>query len=128
MKQLLLAFIILCSHNCFAQNNADAIIGKWLKVPKEDLIIEVYKSGEQYQGKITWTKTKDPNRPIDFMILDKLKYNSNSGVWEDGKINDPGSGRTYTASVKLKPDGMLELTGYMGFKFFGKKKNFKKVK
>ncbi len=127
MKHLIILLTIFASLKCYAQNNADAIIGKWLKIPKEDLIIEVYKVKDEYKGKISWSKNNDKKKPVDFVILDKLKYNSKSKRWENGKIHDPNSGSTYTAEAKIKSDGTLEVNGYMGLKFLGAKKNFKKV-
>lgn len=127
MKGLLSILIVFSAYHCSAQNKEDAIIGKWLKTPKEDMIIEVYKLSNEFQGKIAWTKIKDQTRAVGFVILDKLKYDPKSNTWEDGNIHDPRSGKTYTASVQIKPDGMLEVNGYLGFKFFGKKKNFKRV-
>lgn len=128
MKQLILLVIILTSYNCYAQHNADAIIGRWLKIPKEDLIIEVYKVKDEYKGKITWSKNNDKTKPTGFVILDELRYNSKSKKWENGKIHDPNSSRTYTASAKIKSDGTLEVSGYMGMKFLGTKKYFKRIK
>lgn len=120
--------MVLVSHKCFAQNNADAIIGKWLKIPKEDLIIEVYKVKDEYKGKIKWTKDNDKKKPVGFIILEDLKYNPKSKKWENGKVHDPNSGSTYTATAKIKSEGTLEVNGYMGFIFFGAKKNFRRVK
>ncbi len=127
MKHLIILLTIFASLKCYAQNNADAIIGKWQKIPKEDLIIEVYKVKDEYKGKISWTKDNDTRKPVGFIILEKLKYNSKSKRWKNGKIHDPNSGSTYTAEAKIKTDGTLEVNGYMGLKFLGTKKNFKKV-
>ena len=127
MKQIIILLTILISLKCYAQNNADAIVGKWLKIPKEDLIIEVYKTGNEYKGKITWTKNNDPKKPVGYVILENLKYNANKKMWKGGKIHDPNSGSTYDAEAKIKSDGTLEVLGYMGMKFLGSKKYFKKV-
>lgn len=127
MKALFSVILVLGTYICSAQNSANAIVGKWLKTPKEDMIIEVYKAGNEYQGKIAWTSTTDQKKAAGFVILDKLIYNADSNTWEDGRIHDPRSGKNYAASVKLKPDGMLEVHAYMGFKFIGKKKYFKKT-
>ena len=128
MKQLIILLTILFSLKCYSQNNPDAIIGKWLKIPKEDLIIEVYKTGNEYKGKIAWAKDNDKTKPVGFVILEKLKYNSKNKRWEKGKIRSPNSGSTYNATAKIKADDKLELHGYKGVKFIGKKKYFKKVK
>ncbi len=128
MKLLLILLTILFSIKCYSQNNPDAIIGKWLKIPKEDLIIEVDKTGNEYKGKITWTKDNDKKKPLGFVILEKLKYNSKNKRWEKGKIHNPTSGNTYNGTAKIKADHTLEVNGYMGMKFLRKKKYFKKVK
>lgn len=128
MKQLILLLVLLTSYNCYAQHNADAIIGKWLKIPKEDLIIEVYKTKDEYKGKIAWSKNNDRKKPIGFVILDELRYNLKSKKWENGKIHDPASGKTYTATAKLKSNGLLEVSGYMGFSFLGTKRSFRRAK
>ncbi len=72
MKKIILFLIILLSFKSYAQSNADAIIGKWLKIPKEDLIIEVYKVKDEYKGKINWAKNNDKKKPVGFVILDGL--------------------------------------------------------
>lgn len=127
MKQLLIIFTVIFSSHCYSQN-ADAIVGKWLKTPKEDLIIQVYRSGNEYKGKIAWAKDNDNKKPAGFIILEDLQYNSNKKMWRDGKIHDPSSGNTYDAEAKIKSDGTLEVLGYMGMRFLGKKKYFKRVK
>jgi uncharacterized protein (DUF2147 family) len=122
MKYLLI-LTILFSLKGYAQN-ADAIVGKWLKANKEDLIIEVYKDKGEYKGKINWSKDKE--KPAGFLMLDNLKYNQKEKKWEDGKIHDPKSDRSYNASVTMKPDGTMEVSG--AFLFFKSKRIFKRVK
>lgn len=127
MKQLLILFLISLCSKSYSQIHADAILGKWLRTQKEDLIIEVFKSGNEYKGKIDWAKDSDKKRPVGFVILEKLVYNAGKKIWKSGKIHDPNSGRTYDAEAKIKSDGTLEVLGYIGFKFLGSKKYFKKV-
>jgi uncharacterized protein (DUF2147 family) len=38
------------------QTNSDAIIGSWFNQEK-DGVVEIYKSGSTYSGKIVWMKT-----------------------------------------------------------------------
>jgi uncharacterized protein (DUF2147 family) len=128
MRKLFLLFIILSSLKSFSQKEADAIIGKWINVPKQNTIIEVYKFNNEYRGKIAWTKTPDKRKPIGYLILQKLEYNPVRKFWENGVVKEPNSGITYDATAKIKPDGVLEVHGYLGFKFLGKRKNFRKVK
>lgn len=125
MKQILLLLIFLLSYECYAQTDQDLIIGKWLKTPKEDLIIEVYKSANEYKGKITWSK--DSANLVGFPIIEGLKYNERKKVWSGGMIRNPKSGSTYNANAKIRDDGTLEVLAYKGMKFIGRKKYFKRV-
>ena len=128
MGKILLLLISLLAYECYAQTNPDLIIGKWLKTPKEDLIIEVYKSKNEYMGKITWAKDNGSGKLIGFQILEGLKYNGTSKMWSNGKIRNPKSGSTYSATAKIRTDGTLEVLAYKGMKFLGRKKYFKRVK
>lgn len=128
MKYILLILTIFFFSSIYAQDKADAVVGKWIRVPKEDMIIEVFKAGDEYKGKIAWTKDNDKKKPIGFVLLQKLNFNSRKKMWTNGKIKDPNSGKTYDAEAKIKEDGNLEVLGYMGMKFIGSKKEFKRVR
>jgi uncharacterized protein (DUF2147 family) len=128
MKQLLILFAIGLSLKTFSQKEGDAIIGKWINIPKQNTIIEVSKFNSEYKGKIVWTKTPNKKKPVGFMILEELKYNGKRKIWEKGKVRVPNSAIVYDAIARIKEDGTLEVNGYLGFKFLGKKKNFRKVK
>jgi uncharacterized protein (DUF2147 family) len=128
MKCALVIFAIIFSSLIYAQNKPDALVGKWMRVPKEDMIIEVYKAGNEYKGKIAWAKNNDKKKPVGFLILENLNFNSRKKMWTNGKIHDPNSGRTYGAEAKIKPDGNLEVLGYKGMKFIGATKEFKRVR
>jgi uncharacterized protein (DUF2147 family) len=97
-----------------------------MKTPKEDLIIEVYKSADEYKGKVSWAK--DSAGLTGFPILAGLKYNDRKKTWSGGKIVNPKSGSSYNASAKITSDGRLEVLAYKGMKFIGRKKYFKRVK
>lgn len=103
--------------------NADAIIGKWLKANKEDLIIEVYKVEEEYSGKISWSK--DNSKPVGFLLLENLRYDPKEKEWTGGKIHDPNSGRSYNANATMRSDGTLEVSGAVFL--FRIKRIFKRV-
>ena len=127
MKQFLALIMIVFSLKCYSQTIKDAIIGKWLKTPKEDMIIEVYREGNQYNGKLSWAKDIQKKKSEGAIILQNLTYNEVKKIWEDGSIQDPNSGKTYDAEAKIKSDGTLELYAYMGLKFLGTRKYFKRV-
>ena len=122
MKKILLAITIMFSLKGYAQN-ADAIIGKWLKTNKEDLVIEVYKVKNAYNGKIN--RSGDKRKPVGFVMLENLKFNSKTKKWEGGVIHDPNSNRSYNATANLKSDGSLEVIGAM--LFFKSKRIFTKL-
>ena len=124
MKPILITLVMLLSLKTFAQNNSDAIIGKWLKTNKEDLIIEVYKVNDEYKGRISWSK--DDKKPVGFIMLENLKYDQISKKWEGGKIRDPNSSRRYNATASMNLDGTLELIG--AIYFLESKRSFKRVK
>jgi uncharacterized protein (DUF2147 family) len=128
MKYIFLAIASFFCLQANAQTESDMIVGKWMKMPKEDLIIEVYKTGEAYNGKIEWVKEGDTTKPTGFVILENLQYDESKESWVGGKIHDPRSGSQYKAAAELKADGTLEVLGYKGFKFIGSKKSFKRVK
>ena len=126
MRYVVSILAVLCSYCCFAQADADKIVGKWMKMPKEDLVIEVYSTGGGYSGKIDWSS--DSTKQKGYMILENLQFNEGDNCWEDGKIIDPRSGSQYKASAKLKSDGTLEVLGYKGIKMIGSKRSFKRIK
>jgi uncharacterized protein (DUF2147 family) len=120
-----LVLLGFCSIPVYSQMAEDKILGKWMKIPAGDLVIEVYKINNEYQGKI-FSANNDSTKPVGFVILERLKYNAKSKTWENGKIHSPG-GSTYSATARLRPDGSLEVHGYKGMKFLGKKRYFKKI-
>lgn len=124
----LLILVALVPHLVYPQSNSESIVGKWLKTPKEDLIIEVYKSQDSYDGKISWVKDNDPKKPRGFKIMQGLKYDAKNKIWEKGKLFDPKSGKTYDARAKIKADGTLELRAYKGLTVLGRKKIFIRAK
>jgi len=128
MNMPLLILMVLLSHLGYPQPGSDSIVGKWLKTPKEDLIIEVYKSKDSYTGKISWVKDNARKKPIGFKIVEGLQYDPKKKVWEKGKISDPRSGKTYGARAKIKADGTLELRAYKGLTILGRKKDFIRLK
>ena len=128
MKYITLVLATFISFTVYAQTEADMIVGKWMKMPKEDLVIEVFSTGAGYSGKIQWSGKADSARQKGYLILENLQFDKDTRSWEDGKIYDPCSGSQYKAAAKLKADGTLEVLGYKGFKFIGSKKLFRRVK
>lgn len=127
MKSFLLILFLFFAANVFAQRNADAIVGKWMKVPKKDMVIEVFRENGEFRGKITWTREENPNKPTGFVIVDKLQYNADKDIWDNGRIHDPSSGSTYSATARIEDGGKLSVHGYKGLKLLGTTKHFERV-
>ena len=133
MKKIVLTVIgvMLAASAAFAQD----VIGKW-KLDDGTAIVEVYKNGDAYNGKIVWleeptdadgTPAKDNNNPdpalrtrklIGLNMLSGLKKTADN-EYSGGKIYDPGNGKTYNCSMKvegnvLKVRGSLDKRGLIG--------------
>ena len=132
MKKIIFSFILMIMPlgMAFAQD----VIGKW-KLEDGTAIVEVYKSGDSFNGKIVWlanpteadgSPAVDENNPdkslrsrklIGLNMLSGLK--ADGGEYSGGKIYDPGNGKTYNCSMKvegkvLKVRGSLDKKGLLG--------------
>ncbi|MBO5978738.1 MAG: DUF2147 domain-containing protein [Bacteroidales bacterium] len=113
---------------------AQDVIGKW-KLDDGSAIVEVYKQGDAFNGRIVWLK--EPNGPDGKPALDvnnpdkalrgrKLMglnmlhgLKAADGEYSGGSIYDPGNGKTYNCSMKvegntLKVRGSLDKKGLLG--------------
>ena len=113
---------------------AEDVVGEW-KLSDGSAIVEVYQSGDVYNGKIVWLKnpTKadgspavDNNNPdaklrsrqlIGLNMLSNLKKGDKE--YSGGSIYDPGNGKTYNCSMKVEGDvlkvrGSLDKRGLLG--------------
>ena len=132
MKKIFISmiFMLMPLVAAFAQD----VVGKW-KLEDGTAIVEVYKSGDVYNGKIVWLKNPteadgtpavddlnpDPQlrkrQVLGLNMLSGLKQNG--GEYTGGKIYDPGNGKTYNCSMKvegniLKVRGSLDKKGLIG--------------
>ncbi|HEX8546106.1 MAG TPA: DUF2147 domain-containing protein [Cytophagaceae bacterium] len=112
----------------------DAILGKWYNAEKTS-IIQIYKSGNSYNGKIVWLKEVTRNgkprtdennsdeklRARLLMGMEMLSgFSFEDNQWENGKIYDPRKGETYSCTIKMLDPNKLEVRGYVGISMFGK--------
>ncbi|WP_027385638.1 DUF2147 domain-containing protein [Chryseobacterium gregarium] len=137
MKKLLLTFVLsLFGVMSFAQ-----IEGKWKTIDDETKqaksIVEIYKKGDQYYGKISQLLIKPANancteckgdrkgKPIlGLEIIRGLKKEGDE--FTGGTITDPKSGKTYRCTVTRSGD-KLNVRGYMGVSMFGRSQTWQKV-
>jgi uncharacterized protein (DUF2147 family) len=137
MKKLLLTFVLsLFGVLSFAQ-----IEGKWKTIDDETKqaksIVEIYKKGDQYYGKVSQLliKPENPNcvdckgdrknKPILGMeIIRGLKKDGDE--FTGGTITDPKTGKTYKCTITRKGD-ILNVRGYLGLSFIGRSQTWQKV-
>jgi len=129
-----------------AQNQQDAIVGKWESTEK-DLIVEVYKQDNSFKAKIVWfydendtitpiAQRLDINNPKKALrtrpilgtdILSGLEYNTKQNKWTGGRIYDATSGRTWDATVWLISPNVLKVRGFYLVRWIGKTMNFTRL-
>ena len=132
MKRFLISAILMLAP--LAAAFAQDVVGKW-KLEDGTAIVEVYKSGDAYNGKIVWllhpteddgTPAVDNNNPdpklrsrqlIGLNMLSGLKKTGTE--YSGGSIYDPGNGKTYNCSMKVEGDvlhvrGSLDKRGLLG--------------
>lgn len=117
-------------------NDGDKILGLW-KNGEGTGIVQVYKKGDKYFGKIVWLKVPnnpdgtprtDINNPNEAERKKLLKGLENlrdfdhvsKNSWENGRIYDPKTGNDYACEMKLVNDNTLEVRGYIGVSLFGR--------
>ncbi|SDH65831.1 hypothetical protein SAMN05421846_101454 [Chryseobacterium taeanense] len=137
MRKLVLTFILsFVGVFSFAQ-----IEGKWKTIDDETKqaksIVEIYKKGDQYYGKVSQLliKPANPNcvdckddrknKPILGMeIIRGLKKDGDE--FTGGTITDPKTGKTYKCTIKKDGDN-LNVRGYLGFSLLGRTQTWHKV-
>ena len=109
----------------------DEVLGEWFTSDKKGVIL-IYKTGNKYFGKVIKGNDEnaekfDVNNPdpskrkqtrVGLVILKNFVYDDEE--WEDGTIYDPNNGKTYSCVMELDGPNKLEITGYIGFTFFGR--------
>ena len=132
MKKILISMILMLAP--LAAAFAQDVVGKW-KLDDGSAIVEVYKQGNVYNGKIVWLE--DPTEPDGTPAVDsknpdvKLRkrqliglnmlsgLTKNGAEYTGGSIYDPGNGKTYNCSMQVEGDilkvrGSLDARGLIG--------------
>ena len=122
----------------------DQVCGKWY-APENNLVIQIYKDGDQFRAKIISFKCDKPGETLENCldisnpdpslrsrkivgtnVLSDLRYNAGTKSWEGGMIYDSHNGRYWNASARMDNDGTLKVKGYWHFKFIGRTMTFKR--
>jgi uncharacterized protein (DUF2147 family) len=137
---------INCFNFCYGQQNQEHIVGKWISLRK-NVIVEVFKTGNEYRSKIVWfDDSDDKNRPmlvrtdyknpepslrkrklIGLEVMYGLSYNEKLHEWQDGKIYDASKGKHWNAKAWITKEGILNVRGYWHLELLGQNISFKKI-
>ncbi|MCY7349704.1 MAG: DUF2147 domain-containing protein [Cytophagaceae bacterium] len=116
--------------------SANDVVGIWFNEEK-DAKIQIYRQGDKFSGKIVWLKNAtspsgkprtDDNNPDDVqrsrqlmgLLLLRDFVHDGGNLWNEGKIYDPKSGKTYSCKMTLSTRNRLDLRGYIGTPLLGR--------
>ncbi|MDO4692661.1 MAG: DUF2147 domain-containing protein [Porphyromonadaceae bacterium] len=114
----------------WGQQAADRLIGTYYTAGAKGKV-RISKQGNKYNGVLIWIKTpgaldsKNPDaaqrsKPLaGKLILTNFVYDGDD-VWEDGKIYDPESGKTYSCKITRLSNGNLKVRGFIGVSLIGR--------
>ena len=144
-KTLLLLVALVLGVTRMASAQTMTPLGVWTNSEKK-ATFEIYKCGTNLCGKIvtltipndpatgkpkTDSKNPDPklrSRPrLGLVFMQGFKYDDDN-KWDDGKIYDPESGKTYSCYMKIESANTMEVKGYIGFSLIGKSQSWTRVK
>ena len=133
ISRVLIVFSLSFNFSVFGQE----IVGHWKTIDdetkKERSIVEIYKVGDNYGGKIIRLQRDlgdDPNplcdacspddprylqKIIGMEIIKDMTLDSSSNEYVNGTILDPESGNEYQCKIWLSPEGTLKVRGYIAF-------------
>lgn len=128
---MMMLLAMICCVGAMAQGNADQIVGTYKAVQNgQESKVKIFKYNGGYRAQVCWLKEpKNPDGTIktdhrnpdaakkkipssQVVLIDKITYQD--GMWKNGKIYDPTSGKTYTVEVKFKDAKTLEVKGKLG--------------
>jgi uncharacterized protein (DUF2147 family) len=137
-KQLSILVVILCAFMIGSASlyaiDADSVLGVWKVESKKDdaTQITIYKCDAKYCGKISWlekAETLDEKNPDESLQSRKLlgmdmifDFEFDDDHWEEGKIYDARSGKTYSCKMWYEDETqtILNVKGFVGISLFGK--------
>ncbi|MFO0986279.1 MAG: DUF2147 domain-containing protein [Alphaproteobacteria bacterium] len=141
------AALVLSAGAALAQATTSAAnpIGRW-QTEGGKSHVQIYACGAQLCGRIVWLR--EPNGPdgqpkvdrrnpdaamraqkiLGLQMLWNFAKSSDPNEWEGGRIYNPEDGETYKSTMKLRPDGKLEVRGYVGISLLGKSQYWERAR
>ncbi|MFA6946081.1 MAG: DUF2147 domain-containing protein [Pedobacter sp.] len=140
-KHLFIILLLFCSVNAFPQNK-DLIVGKWLNATGKGHI-QIYSNGNKFFGKLVWLKESlDENgnpkvdkhnpdkelskRPVLGLVILR-DFIFRNGIWEEGTIYDPKTGKTYSCKISLDSKNKMSVRGFVGISMLGRTENWTRI-
>ncbi len=126
MRQIFFGF--LCLSMAAAAQAAPDMAGNWITEDKSALVA-IGRCGDRLCGSIAKvlvarpgvpkTDVNNPDPALRGRPLQGLRilsgFSPGAGGWEDGRIYDPKSGKSYRSVLKLQRDGSLKVSGCIAF-------------
>ena len=139
---LALALFVLTTLSAAAQKLSP--LGVWTNSEKK-ANFEIYQCGAKLCGKIVSLREPndaagkpkaDPENPdaklrarprLGLVFMQDFVYDEGN-KWDDGKIYDPESGKTYSCYMKMENANQMEVKGYIGFSLIGRSQTWTRAK
>lgn len=139
----LILFLFSCITASGQQKYNEPITGEWIAA-KKNLIVLVYKNGNEFNARILWfndsdDKTRDMKSRLDkynqvpalrtrhilgLEVVRNLTYVKRTSKYENGIIYDARSGREWDSYAYLISANTLRVKGYWHFKFISQTMDF----
>lgn len=138
----MLLLVVMLAIPSFSQDK-DRVVAKWLNASGEGQIM-IYKKGDKYVGRLVWLKEphdqngqlkRDSRNPkpslktrplLGTEILKDFVY-VGDGVWDQGSIYDPKTGKTYSSKMSMINNNKLSVRGYVGISLLGRTEIWQRV-
>lgn len=138
-RQLFLLTAFFCASISAAAEGITDYYGLWWNEDRSGIFELQAADGNSIEGITRWGKgqDKDVNNPDPALRTRDLKgisflygfeYVAKKNRWKDGKVYDPGNGKTYSAKMELEDGGTtLKMRGYIGISLLGRTARFERV-
>jgi len=148
---LALAGLVLAAAAAGAGAHAEApsALGRWMTEGGKSHVV-IYQCGPHLCARIVWlreptfktgenlgkpvTDVHNPDKAkraqpiLGLTMMWNMARNGDPGEWEGGRLYNPEDGETYKGLMRLRPDGKLQLRGYVGISLLGKSQIWERVR
>ena len=141
MKKWLLFLMMLSVSVAFGASSTNSPVGYWQQIDdvtnRPHSVVKIWSTDNVLYGKVVKGYPDENgnmpnplcvnckgdlyNQPIRGMVILSGFTQSDSGVWKNGQLLDPDSGKIYSCQITLSDDGnKLNVRGYVGVSLFGR--------